>query len=68
MSYLEDRCVRIVIDRDDLLAVAHSRNMLNRTADTNRHIKARPNSRTSLTDLMIIVDKTKIDSRSCRGR
>src|SRR5690606_4608643 len=42
VSHLEDGRVRVLVDRDDVLAVLHAPGMLRRTADSHRKVQLRP--------------------------
>ena len=64
ISHLENRGFFILVDGHNHLAVLHAGKVLDRTRDTNRHIKIRRHNLASLANLIIIWHKPGIDCRA----
>ena len=60
----EDRCARIAVDGNDLLAFLHSRDVLDGTADAACDVKLGPDRHAGLTDLMIVIDPAGVNRRA----
>lgn len=67
MGDVEYRRIGVVVDGDNLLAVAHAGLMLNRPADARGDIQNRPHGRAGLADLVVAVNKAQVNSRTGRA-
>src|SRR5258706_4802019 len=67
---LEDRRLRILVDRDDHLAVLHARQVLDGTRDADRDIELGGDDLAGLADLVIVRHEPRVDrgARSANGR
>ena len=61
---LEDRCLGVLVDRDDDLRVLHPREMLDRAGDADGDIDFGGDDLAGLADLIIIGDIARVDRRA----
>src|SRR5215475_1706676 len=64
---LEDRSIRILVDREDVLRVLHSDLVLDRAGDARREVQLRRDRLTGLTDLRRVGVPAGVDDRAGRG-
>src|SRR6185437_10375495 len=64
---LEDRRVRVLVDRQDVLRVLHPDLVLDRAGDARREVQLRRNRLAGLTDLGRVGVPARIDHRAGRG-
>src|ERR1700710_6634 len=64
---LEDRRVRILVDREDVLVVLHPDLVLDRAGDARREVQLRRHRLTGLADLRRVGVPTGVDDRAGRG-
>src|ERR1700749_5074828 len=64
---LEDRSVRILVDREDVLRVLHSNLVLDRAGDARREVQLRRHRLTGLADLRRVGVPAGLDDRAGRG-
>ena len=64
---LEDRRVRILVDRDDHVRALHPDLVLDRAGDPERDVQLRRHGLAGLTDLRRIRVPPRVDDRPCRG-
>ena len=69
IRHLEDRCIGILVDRDNDLGFLHPGQMLDGAGDADREVKLRRDDLAGLADLVVIRDKTGVDrSSGCTER
>src|SRR5437867_2468025 len=66
VGHREDRRLRVLVDRDDDLAVLHPRQMLDRTRDAGGDVQLRRDDLAGLSDLPVVRRITRIDGGAAR--
>src|SRR5688500_5964020 len=64
---LEDRRVRVLVDRDDVLRRLHADLVLDRAGDSDREVELRRDGLARLADLAGVGEPARVDDRAGRG-
>ena len=60
VGYLEDRCIAVIVDRDDNLAFFHTRQVLDRTGYTDRDVQIGRDYLAGLAHLVFIRHESRV--------